>query len=245
MARSSAMLIALGAPGDGHLSAELEARQRDVELLLQGVQTARTEAIRRNVRTQFVLTDLPISTPICQRPGAGRRTAGTGSSPAAASASWTLLDAKSGAEGEGSAGRAATSGHRQRACARRRSMARSRSTASAGRPERRYRIDITNPAAGVCEPRRPSAVAASPCRPAGTSPRAIRCLAPGDSRACPTELAPSRRQRGFFLIEAMVAMLIFALGILGLVAMGGTAVASQSDAQYRTEASRPCRRDRG
>ncbi len=49
----------------------------------------------------------------------------------------------------------------------------------------------------------------------------------------------SRRsaQGGVFLIEAMVAILIFALGILGLVAMGGTAVASQSDAQYRTEAS--------
>ena len=45
------------------------------------------------------------------------------------------------------------------------------------------------------------------------------------------------QQRGFFLIEAMVAILIFALGILGLVAMGGTAVSSQSDAQYRTEAS--------
>jgi type IV pilus assembly protein PilV len=44
-------------------------------------------------------------------------------------------------------------------------------------------------------------------------------------------------QAGFFLIEAMVALLIFALGILGLVAMGGTAVASQSDAQYRTEAT--------
>ena len=44
-------------------------------------------------------------------------------------------------------------------------------------------------------------------------------------------------KRGFFLIEAMVAILIFALGILGLVAMGGTAVSSQSDAQYRTEAS--------
>jgi type IV pilus assembly protein PilV len=35
----------------------------------------------------------------------------------------------------------------------------------------------------------------------------------------------------------MVAILIFALGILGLIAMGGTAVSSQSDAQYRTEAS--------
>jgi type IV pilus assembly protein PilV len=49
----------------------------------------------------------------------------------------------------------------------------------------------------------------------------------------------SRRsaQSGIFLIEAMVAILIFALGVLGLVAMGGTAVASQSDAQYRTDAS--------
>ena len=51
----------------------------------------------------------------------------------------------------------------------------------------------------------------------------------------PRRLVPS--QGGFFLIEAMVAILIFALGILGLVAMGGTAVSSQSDAQYRTEAS--------
>ena len=49
----------------------------------------------------------------------------------------------------------------------------------------------------------------------------------------PRRLVPS--QGGFFLIEAMVAILIFALGILGLVAMGGTAVSSQSDAQYRTE----------
>lgn len=45
------------------------------------------------------------------------------------------------------------------------------------------------------------------------------------------------RQRGVLLIEAMVAILIFALGILGLVALGGRAVGSQSDAQYRTEAS--------
>ena len=50
-------------------------------------------------------------------------------------------------------------------------------------------------------------------------------------------LRRAREQGGFFLIEAMVAILIFALGILGLVAMGGTAVSSQSDAQYRTEAS--------
>lgn len=44
-------------------------------------------------------------------------------------------------------------------------------------------------------------------------------------------------QRGAFLIEALVAILIFSLGVLGLVALGGSAVGAQSDAQYRTEAS--------
>jgi len=44
-------------------------------------------------------------------------------------------------------------------------------------------------------------------------------------------------QGGFFLIEALIAILIFSLGVLGLVAMGGAAIAAQSDAQYRTEAA--------
>ena len=44
-------------------------------------------------------------------------------------------------------------------------------------------------------------------------------------------------QRGVFLIEALVAILIFSLGVLGLVALGGSAVGAQSDSQYRTEAS--------
>ena len=47
----------------------------------------------------------------------------------------------------------------------------------------------------------------------------------------------ARAQRGAFLIEALVAILIFSLGVLGLVALGGSAVSAQSDAQYRTEAS--------
>ncbi len=44
-------------------------------------------------------------------------------------------------------------------------------------------------------------------------------------------------QKGVFLLEALIAILIFSLGILGMVAMGGTAIAAQSDAQYRTEAA--------
>ncbi len=45
-------------------------------------------------------------------------------------------------------------------------------------------------------------------------------------------------QRGFLLIEALVAILIFSLGVLGMVAMGSTAISAQSDAHYRTDAAR-------
>lgn len=48
---------------------------------------------------------------------------------------------------------------------------------------------------------------------------------------------PAGRESGVVLIEALVAILLFSLGILGLVALGGQAVGAQSDAQYRTEAS--------
>lgn len=45
-----------------------------------------------------------------------------------------------------------------------------------------------------------------------------------------------RRQHGVFLIEALIAILIFALGILGMISMGTAAISGQSDAQMRTEA---------
>jgi type IV pilus assembly protein PilV len=48
---------------------------------------------------------------------------------------------------------------------------------------------------------------------------------------------PAGRQAGFFLLEALVAILIFSLGVLGMVAMGGAAIAGQSDAQFRTDAA--------
>lgn len=48
---------------------------------------------------------------------------------------------------------------------------------------------------------------------------------------------PIQRQEGFFLIEALVAILLFAIAILGLVGMGAHATAAQSDAQYRSLAA--------
>jgi type IV pilus assembly protein PilV len=46
-----------------------------------------------------------------------------------------------------------------------------------------------------------------------------------------------RKQQGVMLIEALIAILIFSLGILGMVAMGSVAIAAQSDSQYRTDAA--------
>ena len=55
-------------------------------------------------------------------------------------------------------------------------------------------------------------------------------------------ITPRRRasasQNGFMIIEALIAILIFSLGILGMIAMGGIAIGAQSDARYRTDASR-------
>ena len=44
-------------------------------------------------------------------------------------------------------------------------------------------------------------------------------------------------QHGMFLIEALVAILILSLGVLGMLAMGGTAIAAQTDARFRTDAA--------
>ena len=51
------------------------------------------------------------------------------------------------------------------------------------------------------------------------------------------QLMNKRKQQGVMLIEALIAILIFSLGILGMVAMGSVAIAAQSDSQYRTEAA--------
>jgi type IV pilus assembly protein PilV len=46
-----------------------------------------------------------------------------------------------------------------------------------------------------------------------------------------------KSQQGVFLIEALIGILVFSLGVLAMVALGTAAVSAQSDAQYRTEAA--------
>ena len=46
-----------------------------------------------------------------------------------------------------------------------------------------------------------------------------------------------RRQRGLMLLEALIAILIFSVGILGLVGLQATAVRQSTEARHRAEAS--------
>jgi type IV pilus assembly protein PilV len=45
------------------------------------------------------------------------------------------------------------------------------------------------------------------------------------------------RQQGGFLLEALVAVLIFSFGVLGLVGLQAAAIEYTNDAQYRSEAA--------
>jgi type IV pilus assembly protein PilV len=44
-------------------------------------------------------------------------------------------------------------------------------------------------------------------------------------------------QRGMFLLEALIGILIFSMGILAVVGLVASAIANVSDANYRTDAS--------
>lgn len=89
------VLIALGAPSmSNYLQNSKIANATSV--YYSAIQTARTEAIRRNVLTQFVLTDAPFST--MTPASAGRSWAVRASS----GVGFSRVDAKDAAEGEGS-----------------------------------------------------------------------------------------------------------------------------------------------
>ena len=71
-----------------------------------------------------------------------------------------------------------------------------------------------------------------------SSPRTMRITARITARIHAASRAPARAaQGGSFLIEALLGILIFSLGILALVGMQASAISAQSDARYRIEAA--------
>jgi len=56
----------------------------------------------------------------------------------------------------------------------------------------------------------------------------------------PTSKLPNRRstrQTGSYLLEALIAILIFAFGVLGLIGLLGSSIRVTNDARYRSEAA--------
>ena len=47
-----------------------------------------------------------------------------------------------------------------------------------------------------------------------------------------------RTQRGFLLLEALIGIVIFSIGVLAIISLQATAISAQSDAQYRIEAAK-------
>lgn len=45
-----------------------------------------------------------------------------------------------------------------------------------------------------------------------------------------------RSQRGVFLLEVLIAIVVFAIGILAMISMQAISIAAQNDSQYRVEA---------
>ncbi len=52
-----------------------------------------------------------------------------------------------------------------------------------------------------------------------------------------TDPGAGRRERGATLIEGMIAILIFSIGILAIMALHAASIKNTTDAQYRVEAS--------
>ena len=50
-------------------------------------------------------------------------------------------------------------------------------------------------------------------------------------------MRPARSQTGVMLLEALIGILIFSIGILALIGMQGAAIRNTTDARYRSEAS--------
>lgn len=171
-----AVLLGLGAPALGTYLQNSKLASAAASYF-NGVQTARAEAIRRNTRTEFVLTDTSIA---ASDPANTATLSTTGRNwivRAASGVGYTLIEAKAAAEGEGSAASAAI-----QVTSSASAIPFNGFGAAAGGP---YVIDIKNPAAGACVLDGGSIRCRRVIVTAGGQVAACDPAAPsGDSRAC-------------------------------------------------------------
>jgi type IV fimbrial biogenesis protein FimT len=172
-----AILFALGLPSMGALLQNNKLGSA-AKSYMQGIQIARTEAIRLNTTTEFVLTATPIA------PGIAAAAAPAVAGPhwvarAASGASWSLIEAKSAADGSGQVGANSVQVN---------ATAGSIAFNGFGVPiaGAAFSIDVTNPAGGACA----TAGGTMRCqqiriRPGGQVFLCDPAVAVSDNRACP------------------------------------------------------------
>ena len=144
-----ALLLGLGVPAMGTYLQNSKLASAAASYY-SGLQMARTEAIRRNVRTEFVLTDTPVSTANLANVAGADVSGRNWLVRAASGAEFAVVEAKPGAEGDGSAGAAAiqvTGAASAPAVFDGRIAFNGFGGTADGAP---YWIDISNPAAGTC-----------------------------------------------------------------------------------------------
>jgi type IV fimbrial biogenesis protein FimT len=182
-----AIVLGLGAPAMGTYlqNSKLAAATAS---FYAGVQAARTEAIRRNIQSQFVLTDLPLSTvglendPGLATPNGRSWVVRSLSPPPALPGTFEAVDKKSANEGDASVtGQsivvtcAAPAG-----CTGAIPFNGFGSTAD----NQAYQINISNPSAGACAPGGPVRCRQIRVSPGGQISACDPAAAAGDSRAC-------------------------------------------------------------
>jgi type IV fimbrial biogenesis protein FimT len=184
-----AIVLGLGAPAMGTYlqNSKLAAATAS---FYAGVQAARTEAIRRNMQSQFVLTDLPLSTgglanaPGLATPNGRSWVVRSLLPPPAAPGTFEAVDMKSSNEGEASvaAQSIVVNCVLPAGCSGAIPFNGFGGTADG----QTYRVNISNPAAGACAP------GGIRCRSITVSPggQIAACdstipLPSGDTRACP------------------------------------------------------------
>jgi len=181
-----AVLLGLGVPAMGTYLQNSKLASAAASYY-SGLQIARTEAIRRNVRTEFVLTDTPVSTANLANVAGADISGRNWLVRAASGAAFVAVEAKAGAEGDGNAAAAAiqvTGSASAPAVFDGRIPFNGFGGTADGAP---YQIDISNPAAGTCAlgggKIRCRRITVSPGGQIAACDPAV--VTAGDSRACP------------------------------------------------------------
>jgi len=170
-----AVLVGLGAPALGTYLQNSKLATAAASYF-NGIQSARTEAIKRNATTEFVLTDTSLS---ASDPANNALPTINGRNwivRAASGGSYVLLEAKAGAEGEGSAASAAIQVSSTASAIQFNGFG-----AAGGGP---YQINISNPSAGACGTIRCRRIVVSAGGQVASCDPALAASS-GDSRACP------------------------------------------------------------